>query len=357
MRHARTSVRQFLLLTTIVCAMTGCSKESPKPPADGNAATPPAAATAVPATPSAPAFDGPRAYGYLPRQTDFGPRVPGTDAHAACLRYLSAELQQYAEAVNLQPFTVKGYAGEQVTMTNLIASFNSKATTRILLLAHWDSRPWADQEKDPVKAKKPVLGANDGASGVAVLLEIARALHATPPQVGVDILLTDGEDYAREGHEEEYLRGSRYFAANLPAGYHPVFGILLDMVGDSQLELLKERYSVMYAPDVVEEVWSAAGGCLGLELREDVAERHFDGRDLDLRELLLELGATLRTGDLDRGLVLIDAVVHLFEEAKIAGEQVLDHARGQHVPATRERDLDRLAILHQVQRCFYVGKR
>lgn len=230
-------------------------KEDPKPAPD----TPPAApAAASAAEQSVPAFSGARAFSYLTSQTSFGPRDPGSAGHAKCLQYLSSELQLYADAVNLQPFPVTGYAGEKLVMTNVIASFHPQAQTRILLIAHWDSRPWADQEKDPAKAKLPILGANDGASGVAVLLEIARHLKEAPPSVGVDILLTDGEDYAREGNEQDYLRGAKYFVANMPAGFHPIFGILLDMVGDAQLEIAKERYSLAFAPDVVEQVWAAA---------------------------------------------------------------------------------------------------
>ena len=194
----------FLLL--ILSLLQGCMKDSPKPAPDPPKENPKAESAAP------PVFDGKRAYGYLLSQTNFGPRVPGSEAHRNCLDYLSAELGQYADAVNLQPFTVTGYDNEPVRMSNVIASFNARATTRILLLAHWDSRPWADQERDPVEAAKPILGANDGASGVAVLLEIARHLKASPPAVGVDILLTDGEDYAKEGNEEDYLRGARYFA-------------------------------------------------------------------------------------------------------------------------------------------------
>jgi hypothetical protein len=238
--------------------MTGCSSDTPKPAQTPAAETPAAAPAAVQTEQPVPVFDGARAFGYLTRQCEFGPRVPGSDAHAKCLRYLEAELAKYADAVNLQSFTVMGFEGSPVVMTNVIASFRSQAPRRILLLAHWDCRPWADQEKDPVKAKRPVLGANDAASGVAVLLEIARHLKETPPEIGVDILLTDGEDYAHEGKESEYLRGAKYFAENLPPGFQPMFGILLDMVGDAQLELQKERFSLKYAPDIVEQVWSVA---------------------------------------------------------------------------------------------------
>jgi hypothetical protein len=245
-----------LLLTLILLFMTGCSSDTPKPPQEAALPAPAAVPAAAPVV--VPVFDGARAFGYLTSQCDFGPRVPGTDAHAKCLAYLSAELGKNADAVNLQPFTVNGFSGKPVVLTNVIASFRSQATTRVLLLAHWDCRPWADQEEDPVKADKPVLGANDAASGVAVLLEIARHLKESPPSIGVDILLTDGEDYAREGNGSEYLRGSKFFASNLPPGFQPQYGILLDMVGDAQLELQKERYSLSYAPDIVELVWSAA---------------------------------------------------------------------------------------------------
>ena len=243
------SIVSLLVSLVIVC---GCAKENPKPPSD------PTAVAAASSKLAIPRFDGSAAFAYLTAQTDFGPRNPGSAAHRNCMNYLYAELGKYADAVNLQPFSAKGYTGAQVPMWNIIASFRPAATTRILLVAHWDSRPWADQETDTAKAKKPILGANDGASGVAVLLEIARLLKSAPADVGVDMLLTDGEDYAREGKESEYLRGSKYFAANLPPGFLPAYGILLDMVGDKNLELLKERYSVMYAPDIVEKVWGAA---------------------------------------------------------------------------------------------------
>jgi hypothetical protein len=253
-----TRTASLLLLTFVLSLMTGCSSDTPKPAQAPAAAAPAASQPAAPVEKAVPVFDGGRAFGYLTSQCEFGPRVPGSDAHAKCLRYLEAELSKYADAVNLQSFTVDGFEGKPVMMTNIIASFRSQAPTRILLVAHWDCRPWADQETDPVKAKKPVLGANDAASGVAVLLEIARHLKETPPEIGVDILLTDGEDYGHEGKGSEYLRGAKYFAANLPPGFRPQFGILLDMVGDTQLELQKERYSLTYAPDVVEQVWSAA---------------------------------------------------------------------------------------------------
>lgn len=205
---------------------------------------------------SVPAFDGSSAFKFLTTQTGFGPRDPGSQGHRNCKDYLQSELQRYADAVNLQPFTELGYDKQPVMMWNIIASFNSKATSRILLMAHWDTRPWADQDPDATKRGLPIIGANDGASGVAVLMEIARHLKVQPPAVGVDIVLVDGEDFAREN--SHYLRGSKYFARHLPEGYRPLFGIVLDMVGDRQLELAKEKHSLSYAPDIVELVWAAA---------------------------------------------------------------------------------------------------
>lgn len=217
-----------------------------------------------------PKFDGKISFEYLKKQTDFGPRAPGSKAHNECLNYLNVEISKYADKVSLQEFSHQGYNGEILKLTNIFSSFNEKANTRILLLAHWDSRPRADQDPDLHKRSLPILGANDGASGVAVLMEIARQLKAKQPAIGIDILFTDGEDYGKEGDTKNYLLGARYFSKNLPPGYKPVFGILLDLVGDAQLELLKERYSIDYAPNIVELVWNTARD-LGIEqFRDDV---------------------------------------------------------------------------------------
>ena len=205
-----------------------------------------------------PGFNGSKAYSYLTAQTDFGPRVPGSRAHEKCIAYLQKEMNKYADVVMLQPFSMTGYDNKTLTLNNLISSFNLSATTRILLLAHWDSRPRSDQDPDPKKQIRPVSGANDGASGVAVLLEIARCLKESKPNIGVDILFTDGEDYGKEGDTKNYLLGAQYFAKNLPDGFRPAFGILLDMIGDAQLEIRKERYSLNFAPDIVDLIWSTA---------------------------------------------------------------------------------------------------
>ncbi len=208
--------------------------------------------------PAIPSFNAERAFGYLKAQVDFGPRTAGSAGHRACLEYLRMHMERFADTVILQPFSLRGYDGQELRFTNIISSFNRKATTRILLLAHWDTRPRADQ--DPVSAKRedPIPGANDGASGVAVLMEIAQHLKAQHPAVGVDILFDDAEDYGKEGDTQNYLLGTKHYAKNLPPGPRPAFGILLDMVGDRDLELQREPYSMRYAPDIVELVWSAA---------------------------------------------------------------------------------------------------
>ncbi len=240
----------YALLLTALC-LTGCAQDSPKKTAE------PAAEKQIPA-PLIPAFNGNNAFQYLTAQTNFGPRNPGSAGHRNCQNYLYSELQKYAEAVNLQPFTIQGYEKETFKLNNIIASFNLRSTSRVLLVAHWDTRPWADQEPDHKHSDKPILGANDGASGVAVLLEIARCLKSSQPSVGVDILLTDGEDYGKEGDKNGYLHGARYFAKNLPPGFSPMFGILIDMIGDKELEIMKERYSLTFAPDVIDMVWGKA---------------------------------------------------------------------------------------------------
>jgi hypothetical protein len=241
------------------------------------------AATQQPAERGTPVFDGNTAFQFLTAQTAFGPRVPNTQSHQQCLAYIQSELQKYADTVTLQSFSCPGYEKTTLQLTNVLASFNNAAFTRILLLAHWDSRPRADQDPDPKRMDQPVPGANDGASGVAVLLEIARHLKAQPPKIGVDILFTDGEDYGKEHDLSNYFLGSKYFAAHLPGGFRPMFGILLDMVGDNQLQIPKEPNSLRYAPDVVDLVWSTARD-LGVYQFADVTQRPVADDHLPLNE-------------------------------------------------------------------------
>jgi glutaminyl-peptide cyclotransferase len=204
---------------------------------------------------NSPDFDSARAFDLLRKQCDFGPRPPGTPAHEKCRDYLLSELSTYASSAELQSFE-HVRSGKTYKFANVIGKFGKSGTPAILLCAHWDTRPTADQELEPADQKKPILGANDGASGVAVLLELARMFHERPPAVPVTIVLFDGEDFGPK--EGDMFLGAKHFASTLkkPTGYR--YGILLDMIGDKGLGIYKEWNSVSAAGDVVDRIWSAA---------------------------------------------------------------------------------------------------
>jgi len=207
-----------------------------------------------------PFFDGNLAFEYLTAQTGFGPRNPGSEGAAACRDYLVAELSKTTDRVIRQPFTFTDtLLDKSYEMTNIIASFNLDPPEgkRIMLTAHWDTRPFADKDPDPDRRMEPIAGANDGASGVAVLLQTARILKEFPPSIGIDIVLFDGEDYGEEGNLNYYCLGSKYFTRNIGA-YRPVYAILLDLVGDKDLRLPKEGNSMLYAPKLTERIWNIA---------------------------------------------------------------------------------------------------
>ncbi len=207
---------------------------------------------------SVPRFDAQQSFKFLTAQTDFGPRSPGSKGHAACLEYLQDQMTTYADAVTVQNFTGRDHKGTEHRLTNVVSSFNLQATDRIMLSAHWDSRPWADEDTNPANRNKPILGANDGASGIAVLLEIARLLKQDPPPLGVDIVFFDGEDLGKSGSTDSYCLGSKHFARNKATGFQPRFAINLDMIGDKNLTIPRESYSEEYAPDVVSLIFSTA---------------------------------------------------------------------------------------------------
>lgn len=207
-----------------------------------------------------PPFDGERAFHFLTAQTDFGPRNPGSDGAKRCLEYLTTELKGTADRVAHQSFTfIDTLQDVSFSLTNIIASFNltPPGDRRILLMAHWDTRPRADKDPDPEKRSTPILGANDGASGVAVLLHIAEILKENTPPVGVDIALFDGEDYGEESNLAYYCLGAKHFTKNM-GSYRPIYGILLDLVGDRDLRLPIEGYSWQYARAVTERIWKKA---------------------------------------------------------------------------------------------------
>ncbi|MGM0545178.1 MAG: M28 family peptidase [Bacteroidota bacterium] len=206
-----------------------------------------------------PQFNADSAYHFVEQQLSYGPRNPNTEGHRQTKEYLVQKLRSYAGQANVfsQEFTTTGYDGDTLALANVIAAFNPQSSDRIMLSAHWDTRPKADE--DSKNEDQPILGADDGASGVAVLLELARQFEKQPPPIGVDIVLFDGEDYGEEGDLDHYFLGSRHWAENPPVkGYSPRFGILLDMVGGEGARFPKEGYSMQFASELVNEVWAIA---------------------------------------------------------------------------------------------------
>jgi glutaminyl-peptide cyclotransferase len=243
------------LLFLLVIAFS-CGKKSEKP-------------TSSVAAVDVPEFNADSAYAFVQKQVDFGPRVPNTEAHKKTAEYLEKKLKSYGAQVFVQSFTAKTYDGTTINCKNIIGSFNPGQQKRIMLSSHWDTRPFAS--KDPDKPNAPFDGANDGASGVGVLLEIARHLKSDPTRAGVDIVLFDGEDWGEEkddgqnrtplpeGLDDWWCLGSQYWSKNPhKPGYRAYYGILLDMVGGTDARFFKEGTSVQYAPRIVDKVWQAA---------------------------------------------------------------------------------------------------
>lgn len=212
-----------------------------------------------------PDFSADSAYQYTADQVDFGPRVPNTAAHAACGSYLADRLRSFGAEVIEQEATLQTYDNQSLHAKNIIASFDADRSQRILLCAHWDSRPFADNDPDPANHRKAISGANDGAGACGVLLEIARQVGVSRPQVGVDIVLFDAEDWGTPSFDQRqygsagWCLGSEYWAKNphVP-NYTARFGILLDMVGAPDAQFYKEYYSMQYAGKIVNRVWDTA---------------------------------------------------------------------------------------------------
>ena len=205
-----------------------------------------------------PKFDGDKAFAHLVAQCDFGPRNPGSVGHKKALTYFMDVLTPLADTTFTQPFTdTMPRTKMKVQMHNVIARFNSTAAKQIMISAHWDTRPWGDRGTSIMGKDQPIMGANDGASGVAVILELARILHEKAPKIGVNLVLFDAEDYGKSGDSWTYCIGSQYFARNLPISY-PAYAINLDMIGDKNLELFIERYSYQQNAALVLELWDLA---------------------------------------------------------------------------------------------------
>ena len=221
----------------LLAALGACSSPPPAPPRE---------------------FDGAAAMRYVETQVAFGPRVPGTEGHQRMASWLDSLAHATADSVFIQDWVNVTAKGERLSLRNVMMRFNPSATDRILFLTHWDTRPIAERSVNPEDRKKPIAGANDGASGVAVLLGMADALKKTPSAIGVDLLFVDGEDYGSFEDSTETLLGARYYARNQAPGPKPLFAVLLDMVGDRDLQVYQEGNSLLGAPEVVERVWDAA---------------------------------------------------------------------------------------------------
>ncbi|MCZ4245334.1 M28 family peptidase [Pedobacter punctiformis] len=207
-----------------------------------------------------PDFNADSAYAYTKAQVDFGPRIPGTAAHQKCADYLVKKLKSFSAIVKIQGGKTSTYDGKSFELKNILASFNPDKKNRVLVTAHWDARPFSDQDTDPANHTKSFEAANDGGSGVAVILEMARLIQQKQPNVGVDFVLWDLEDYGKANDESPdeitWCLGSQYWAKNAAAtGYKAMYGINLDMVGGGNAQFSQDEISRTAAPDVVKKVW------------------------------------------------------------------------------------------------------
>ena len=210
--------------------------------------------TCVSCQPKSPLFSGENAFQNLIKQCSFGPRNPGSEGHKNTLNYYLNTFKGLADTVFTQSFEDEmPRTRAKVKMNNVIAQFNRESNKQIMISAHWDTRPWADTGSI-MKKEMPILGANDGASGVAVIIELAYIFKQNPPPIGVSLVLFDAEDYGVPGDSWTYCKGSQYFARNLPISY-PEYGINIDMIADRQPEFYIERISYQQNASLVLELW------------------------------------------------------------------------------------------------------
>jgi glutaminyl-peptide cyclotransferase len=237
-------MRMSLLLPLMLAVLTGCPSSGQD--ANGEAATPR----------QAPDLSADAAFEHVRTQVAFGPRVTGMPGYQKQLEWMTQYLRERADTVELQTFTHRHTKSKkQLAMTNVIARFNPGAQERVLLVTHWDTRPTADYDADQDARDQPIPGANDGASGTAVLMEIANVLKQRKPGIGVDLLFVDGEDYGPE--EPDMYLGAKYFASQA-GNYRPLYAVLIDMIGDKTPRFMIEDNSDRMAPEVVQRVWGLA---------------------------------------------------------------------------------------------------
>jgi len=238
-----------MLVILLVCLVAGCKGDAN----GGSAAQRNAGATAT-------GFNGTAAYNYAKAQVDFGPRVPGSPAAKQAGDWIIRQMRARADTVIVQAFTYTTADGKKLPLRNILARFRPDLPERVLYITHWDSRPVSESAATEAEKKMPVPGANDGASGVGMFVALGDVLKKTKPNVGVDLLFTDGEDYGQFGPPEvDVLIGAKYFATHLPSpSYKPLYGVLWDMIGDKDLRIPYEMYSFQQAPEVVSRVWQTA---------------------------------------------------------------------------------------------------
>jgi hypothetical protein len=267
-------MKKFFLYAFLLCALSACHDHGDKQAQSNESSQ----SKETPKAVSSPQFNADSAYYLVQKQVDFGPRVPNTKAHDACARYLEKLMRRYANKTEVQTGVVKTYNGLSLNIRNIIGYINPDAKRKVLLCAHWDSRPWADE--DSVRKDKPIDAANDAGSGVAVLLEMAREMKAKAPEIGVIILLVDAEDYGVSQSEDSYALGTQLWAKSLDKSkYNADYGILLDMVGAPNARFLEEKYSMDFAPHIVNKVWtqaqiSGAGQYFIVNLTQPITDDH-----------------------------------------------------------------------------------
>lgn len=210
-------------------------------------------------------FNPDSAYSYIKKQVEFGPRTPGSEAHRQCAEYIVNELSRHGvDTILVQNAIISAFNGDELPITNIMGRINPDARRRVLLAAHYDTRPWADNEDLDERKNTPIPGANDGGSGVGVILELARVLCQNRPEIGVDMLLVDAEDYGNSAgfgnNDDTWCLGTQYWTAHSPytPETKPVYGIVLDMVGGTNARFHREYYSNKAARNVVDKVWGTA---------------------------------------------------------------------------------------------------
>ena len=248
-------MKRLAIVAACLLVLAGCKNKETKP----------AVVDAVDYTQVvAPVFSADSAYAFAAAQVAFGYRTPGSKAWEQCAAYIAGQMGRWCDTVVVQPFKATLWDGSVVPGRNIIASLNPTAAKRILLAAHWDSRMWADHDPDESNHRKPVPGANDGASGAAVLMEMARVMSQMPPSVGVDFVFFDVEDQGQPEWSDRYedntwCKGSQHWAQNRHVpGYTAVYGVLFDMVGTDKPRYTKEQVSRYYAPGLTDKLWNAA---------------------------------------------------------------------------------------------------